>query len=197
MRREVSSGSDAHGVGDELAHLVAVLLDDPEHGADHPVVQLGQQRSSSSWPARGGEPALEPARRAVLGGLHLPVQHLLHLAPERFGELLAGGVVEHLLLDLLRARDRFGRRAKLLDPAHQQVVELPAQRMAGIRAHLGQRPADAVHDALVDLVVHECRDPPGALLADPLADERRGSARPGRRGCAPAGRAAAGGGRSP
>jgi hypothetical protein len=80
-------------------------------------------------------------------------------------------MVEHLLLDLLRAGDRLGRLPQLLDPAHQQLVELAAQRVVGVGAHLEQRPADAVHHPLVDPIVHEARHPPGALLADPLADQ--------------------------
>ena len=54
------------------------------------------------------EAALEASRRTLLGGFDLAVQHLLELAPERFGQLLARRVVEHLLLDRLRPGDDVG-----------------------------------------------------------------------------------------
>jgi hypothetical protein len=42
----------------------------------------------------------------------------------------------------------------------------------GVGAHLGERPLDAAHELVVDLVVHDVREPPGGLLLDLVADQR-------------------------
>ena len=98
--------------------------------------------SSSAASAQRRQPALEPARaRRARAGVDLAVQHLLDLAPERLAELLAGGVVEHLLLDRLGPRDHLGRLAAAARSSREQLVELPPQRVPGIGAHA--RPASA------------------------------------------------------
>ena len=80
-------------------------------------------------------------------------------------------MVQHLLLDALGAGHHLGRLAQLLDPGRQQLVELAPERVLGVGAHAVERPADPVHDLVVQPVVHELRHPPWALLADPLADQ--------------------------
>ena len=142
------------------AHLVPVLLDDPEHRLHDPSVQLGEQRLVLQRAVgQRDEPSLQRAGRLVAIRLGLPVEHPLHLVPERRAEPPAGGMVEELLLDRVGARDHVGRLLEPHDPVGEQLVELPPHRMTGIGGHLEQGALDAGDHLGVHLLVHESRAP--------------------------------------
>ena len=58
-----------------------------------------------------------------------------------------------------------------VDEVAQRGVERRAQRMAGVGRDLAQQPLDRPDDPLVDLLIHDARDPPRALGTHLVPDQ--------------------------
>ena len=173
MRREVSSGSQTLTVcGDELADLVPVLLDDPEHRADDPVVQLRQQRlvlDHGLRPAPSGPRSSPPGAPCSAASTWRSSTFFTSRQSDSVSCSLVG-MVEHLLLDRApRGRSPRATRAAARSSSRSSSSSCRRSGCSGVGAHAGQRPADAVH--------HLARAPGRPRSPAPTRGSPRGSAR--------------------